>query len=462
MNIFLVGEVSSGKSSLLNAIAGGIVSNSSVQRETINPEIYKFDDIDTAEISFKKIVKVLESKHITNKKFDRNTSHINEPMLVHDNNGAKITFKSQFNLGKFNIYDFPGLNDSTDDLDVFFGCIKSHIDNCNYLMYVTKIDSAFINKSEVDIFKKIIDMCYDHYKQCGKLIKVCIVVNKFDNLNDVSANCVINDIHDRLKDIIMMTTDMNTENILSSINIFCVSSHRLLISNIIQHKLDIPIPKFFHHELKRILQNTNVIKTKDLVNSIKKCAILSHEHIQFQSDDIDTIPSIDSSSISDDGNDNDWFDLGSNIDNIKYQGDWNNLIDFIKDHNNWLSIVQAEIQIQWLLTKKDTLPPGSIITITAASVGLGVMALGLLCAAPIGTLFAAPGLVGAAAVSNGLAVLGGGSIAAGGMGITGGTAVIGSVGGTIGASIGAGIGTAIEEIKKRIDPTKVSYHFGEI
>src|SRR5579872_6131585 len=321
MNIFLVGEVSSGKSSLLNAIAGGIVSNSSVQRETINPEIYKVDDIDTAEIPFKKIAEVLETKHIINKKFDRNTTHINDPVSVCDNSGAEIIFKSHFDLGKFNVFDFPGLNDSTDDLDVFFGCIKSHIHECNCLMYVTKIDSAFINKSEVDIFKKIIDMCCDHYNQCGKLIKVCIVINKFDNLNDISTNCVISDVHDRLKNIIMMKTDMKTDNILSSISIFCVSSHRLLISNIIQHKLDIPIPKFLHHELKRILQNTNVVKTKDLVDSIKKHAILSHKHIQFQTDDIDTIPSIDSSSISDDGDDNDdWFDLGSNINNIKYQG----------------------------------------------------------------------------------------------------------------------------------------------
>lgn len=42
----------------------------------------------------------------------------------------------------------------------------------------------------------------------------------------------------------------------------------------------------------------------------------------------------------------------------------------------------------------------------------------------IAVLFAAQGLVGAAAVSSGLATLGGGSIAAGGFGMAGGYAVI--------------------------------------
>lgn len=35
--VFVVGEVNSGKSSLINALSGGIVSNTSIQRETFKP-----------------------------------------------------------------------------------------------------------------------------------------------------------------------------------------------------------------------------------------------------------------------------------------------------------------------------------------------------------------------------------------------------------------------------------------
>ena len=67
----------------------------------------------------------------------------------------------------------------------------------------------------------------------------------------------------------------------------------------------------------------------------------------------------------------------------------------------------------------------------------------MLIAAPIGALFAAPGLVGAAAVSSGLATLGGGSLAAGGLGMAGGTALIGGVGLATGATVGIGTASTV-------------------
>lgn len=184
----LIGEVSSGKSSSLNAIADGIISNASMQREIINPEIYEFDNIGKAFHSFKKMATFLEIKHITNKQFDKNTTKIGDPKIICDNTGDKIVFKSQFGLGKFNIYDFPGLNDSKDSSEIFFGSIKDNINKCDCLLYVTKADSAFVNQSEVTGFKRIIDMCHEYYKQSGKLIKVCIIINEFDEDPDYSVN----------------------------------------------------------------------------------------------------------------------------------------------------------------------------------------------------------------------------------------------------------------------------------
>lgn len=63
------------------------------------------------------------------------------------------------------------------------------------------------------------------------------------------------------------------------------------------------------------------------------------------------------------------------------------------------------------------------------------MLLGIVFAPVIAPLFAAPGLFGAAAVSNGLATIGGGSLLAGGAGMLGGQIVIGLSGATLGSLV---------------------------
>src|SRR5699024_7779034 len=66
----------------------------------------------------------------------------------------------------------------------------------------------------------------------------------------------------------------------------------------------------------------------------------------------------------------------------------------------------------------------------------------------IGTL---GGLSGAAATSHGLALLGGGSLAAGGLGMAGGTAVVTATGTALGGAIGATTVTAYTKADKSFD-----------
>lgn len=82
-----------------------------------------------------------------------------------------------------------------------------------------------------------------------------------------------------------------------------------------------------------------------------------------------------------------------------------------------------------------------------AFVGLTTAAPVALLTAPaiggaIGSLGAFGGLTGAAATSHGLAVLGGGSIAAGGLGMAGGTAVLTVAGAAVGGALGASVSNA--------------------
>ena len=86
--------------------------------------------------------------------------------------------------------------------------------------------------------------------------------------------------------------------------------------------------------------------------------------------------------------------------------------------------------------------------ITAGTViGLGVaVPLGLLAAPAIGGAIGSLGLFGgfsgAAATSHGLALLGGGTLAVGGLGMAGGTAVVTAVGAAVGGALGASVSNA--------------------
>lgn len=85
--------------------------------------------------------------------------------------------------------------------------------------------------------------------------------------------------------------------------------------------------------------------------------------------------------------------------------------------------------------------------LAVGSMGLVMAAPMALLAAPavggaIGSLGVFGGLTGAAATSHGLALLGGGSLAAGGLGMAGGTAVVTAVGAAVGGALGASVSNA--------------------
>ena len=102
---------------------------------------------------------------------------------------------------------------------------------------------------------------------------------------------------------------------------------------------------------------------------------------------------------------------------------------------------------EFLRFERRNLARGSRIA-TVSILSAGALATGALFAAPaiggaIGSLsIAGGGYTGAAASSYGLALLGGGSIAAGGLGMAGGTAVVTAVGGALGGALGSSVTTA--------------------
>ncbi len=368
LKIFLVGEVSSGKSSFLNAISGGIISNASTQRETMVPEIYSFvDDEDLkAYPSFKKIATILEKKHICNKEIIaklKETTDIKKPKIISDESAKPLHFKSMFEMGSYEIYDFPGLNDSQDSNNVFFQLIEQNILECDCFIYITQAETAFVKQSEVDLFNQLKKLCDVTKSINGKYIKLCIAINKFDDENNMDPIQIAESVKSKID---------------PKIPIFRISSHKLFIANIMEHKLVVPIPKFMQQEIKKIFQNANVITTKAQKDSIKNNGKIRSKFIEFN-EDIDSNESDDNNNQKDDDDMSHEYDSGSDFEddpiesaiakpeyNNTYKGDWNNLIEFITDENKNLPENKSLHHAEWISNFLKELPQKNFSNISIA------------------------------------------------------------------------------------------------
>jgi GTPase SAR1 family protein len=354
LQIFLVGEVSSGKSSLVNSLAGGYVSNSSLQRETINPEVYNFGfDTKQAYPSLKKIAEVLEKKHIENKQTvldDNKVCDPMEPKNIVDKNGDDIFFRSLYGMKDISVIDFPGLNDSTDSNDKFFDVVSENIARCNCLVYVTKADSAFLSQSEVAIFNRLQELCNTRLKNNGQYIKICILINKFDNPYD--------------PDLLQISEDI-PKKISGDVPLFRYSSHNMFLTGINKYRISAPVPKFALSEVRKIFRNAGVQFTVNQLNNINSCGKISYKYIDIQ-EEIDptslsnsSVKSVcesnmDSSDSGSDYEDDGCSDIVSSLkydydqDYIKeYKGDWDKFIVFLRDENDAIGNNKNDTRDSW-------------------------------------------------------------------------------------------------------------------
>ena len=313
LSIFLVGEISSGKSSFLNALAGGVVSCASLQRETIHPEIYVFSPNVDYKHPFQYLATVLDDKHRQNKSVSSSLigSNIEVDRISHLSYGNDRILQLRSFIGSqpYKIYDFPGLNDSTDSTDIFYDMIEKNIGSCDMLLYITKAENAFLSKSETILFKKINDLCARVRTERGQYIQVCIIVNKFDDLSD-------DDLLDIYDSIPLKIPDIDR---------FRVSSHGLMVSNIVNNKLDMYIPYFFNNEIKKIFKNANYP--------------LRDENIKYIND-----------------NQRIEFDLFKKTKGRPMnEGDWDNIMELIEDNMSNISKYRNDEMNNWLELKLQNL-----------------------------------------------------------------------------------------------------------
>lgn len=175
LNIAFIGPVSSGKSTLLNAILSDTYSDMKLRRTTMCPQVYTTSPYYQQEI------------RSTNDIRQSNTE-INQTILDAREKGDKITLKEtwykirpissfyqQINGLYYNLYDIPGLNDQSSQ--IYFDYVKQHINKFDLIFLVFDINSGINRTDELGILEFILQELKNSSNHQTHLI---VIANKCD------------------------------------------------------------------------------------------------------------------------------------------------------------------------------------------------------------------------------------------------------------------------------------------
>jgi GTPase SAR1 family protein len=267
--VLLIGEISSGKSSLLNSLAGGYVAIASLQRETMRPSSYLLGVNEKADAVVQRISKALETIHRRNEAERARIADLAEEDLCKLEVVADQSNPIHFDLGagSIEVIDFAGINDADDKEGRLFLPIQKHINGADLVIFVTAADRAFQNSSEVASFKRLQALVAAEVER-GHYVDLVVVVNKFDDATDPDLMKIWERIPERIG--------------LSKEKILRVSSHKMLLSNVKVNSRKLYIPNFARREIAEILKTANVQITSQLKAELAKSGTISHLNIEYQ------------------------------------------------------------------------------------------------------------------------------------------------------------------------------------
>ncbi|AYV83402.1 MAG: dynamin family GTPase [Hyperionvirus sp.] len=181
INIAIVGAVSVGKSTLLNALFVEHYSEMRIKRNTMRPQVY-VEEIDTEANP----VKIKESNRLSNEELISKTER-GEKLSVNDIQELEYNVPKLYNFAKLqkgitlSIFDIPGLNDSRTKI-VYFDYLTTNIHKFDIVIFLVDICSAFNTMDEINILDHLLSSmkkCSDIYKTENNLI---VLVNKCDDM----------------------------------------------------------------------------------------------------------------------------------------------------------------------------------------------------------------------------------------------------------------------------------------
>src|ERR1700744_2867851 len=175
INVLLIGEVSAGKSTLLNSVYANTFSDMSMVRTTMTANIYS----ETTDAT-----KVMSAEYIYNKN-TKNEEILKNQELVEikeelyyikpSTNFGDVLRENNFGL---NIIDVPGLNDSKND-SATYKWLDNNLKHIDVIFHIIDVTKNLSNDSNFKIVKYLADKLTSY-----KNIKFINVINKFDDVDD--------------------------------------------------------------------------------------------------------------------------------------------------------------------------------------------------------------------------------------------------------------------------------------
>lgn len=309
LTIGFCGQVSAGKSSLINALCVSLNAvSTSILRETFRPElIHLMVNVSDGNIGSLE-QETLKIRDLNEKARDSNNIKANAELL---DRGSLWSV-----LGRdIDIIDFPGINDAYDKNGEFFNILKQHLNKLNILIYVTQAENCFILNSELEQYNKIKTLVTD-LNNVGHYIKLITIVNKYDNPNDVDLNKVFHKIPAEITPI------------------YPISSHKLLLSNLKQFKAVKRIPESLKSEFNKMLLTAQVVLKDELILDIDNNKPIKFSGLEF----------------------NNYLKSNKdfNLKIVQNNGDWFNFVDVIKTYNYITELKNSKYNYIYALIKSSS------------------------------------------------------------------------------------------------------------
>jgi GTP-binding protein EngB required for normal cell division len=182
INLCFVGGVSTGKSTILNAIFCEELTQCKIKRTTMVPTIYIENENDAPNITSPELIFTTISDK-------------NKEIIEKTETGKKLNKKEydelKFNVGKLdinilngsyvNVYDIPGLNDARTK-DVYYDYLDENFTKFNLVVLLVDIHSGLNTSDEIDIVNFITNHTKYELETNKKEIYTLVVVNKADDM----------------------------------------------------------------------------------------------------------------------------------------------------------------------------------------------------------------------------------------------------------------------------------------
>jgi GTP-binding protein EngB required for normal cell division len=182
INICFVGGVSTGKSTILNAIFCEELTQCKIKRTTMVPTVYIENENNPFQIT--DAADVFQTISQKNTELIRKTEN-GEETAISDYN------EMVFNVGKLdinilqniyvNVYDIPGLNDARTK-NVYYHYLEQNFFKFNLIVFIVDIHSGLNTSDEIDIVRFITNHTKYQFEKNNKKIYTLVVVNKADDM----------------------------------------------------------------------------------------------------------------------------------------------------------------------------------------------------------------------------------------------------------------------------------------